>query len=151
MECWEAGFASHSKAGRHFWAGSAAGQLQEDTCQCKDSLKSEAYFLSSGCQENKDLEKLFAWGFNIPGALQGRFCKGVEEGSSQVLVSADPYWRVLIDLWSLLSLRCGEWISQWRGAMWKLPSSQGLPGNQNTTQIFMIVIYGFQTKEPYFS
>lgn len=93
--------ASHSKAGRHFWAGSAAPQLQEDTCQCKDLLKSEAYFLSfSGCQENKDPEKLFAWGFNIPGALQGRFCKGVEEGSSQVLVSADPYWRVLIDLWN---------------------------------------------------
>ena len=61
MECWEASLLDHTVK----WAGTselatAAEWLQEDACQCKDSVKPEAYFLSiSGCQETKDSAKLF--------------------------------------------------------------------------------------------
>lgn len=73
---------------------------------------------------------IFGWLFRAD------FVRGLGEGSSQVLISVDSYWKVLIDLWNLWSLRWRDRISQWRDAMWKLPSSQGLPVSQKHNTIF---------------
>ena len=116
----------------------------------KDVLKSEAYFLSiSAVRRITDWQNHLtgAWVFGL--LLRPGFVTGLCEASTQILITADSYWRYwCLELVKFKAERI--YLRVKRLKMWKLPRSQGAPcGPKNKIQFFMIITPGFSTKEPY--
>ena len=79
MECWGVElFGPHDSMALLNWLQHRANFSRMNISE-KDTLKSEAYFLSiSAVRRIKQQQKPFHWGLNIWAVPQGRFCKGAE-------------------------------------------------------------------------
>ena len=99
MECWEVSAWTtwcHEQALLN-WLQHRANFSSMNSSE-KDTLKSEAYFLSiSAVRRIKNQQNHFtgAWIFGL--LLRAGFVRGLSEASTQILISADSYWRY----WSL--------------------------------------------------